>query len=166
MIHKNLVVSEWINTLCLHQCSSSDINGFTNTLRQYVIIFTRECTVKCDAKFCSHRKCIILFSGLWIKWIPLLLNSLAMWYDFPRSKSAHHDGHDILIDTDVESRYTTVLNQHYALTFKLIQHSTRPYHTDRRLCQHHLLHMPGKILPTSERSPILLSPDQHIHVSS
>jgi hypothetical protein len=139
---------------------------FTNTLRQYVIIFATECTVKCDAKFWSHRKCVILFSGLWIKWIPLFLNSLAMWYYVPRSKSVHHDGHDILIDTDVECQYTKVLNQHYALAFKLIQHSKRPYHTDRPLCQHHHLHMPRKILPTSAMCPILHSPDQHIHVSS
>ena len=111
-------------------------------------------------------KSLILFSGLWIKWIPLFLNSLAMWYDVPRSKSAHHDGQYILIDTTVESRFTKVLNQHYVLASKPIQHSIRPYHTDRPLCQHHLLHVPGKILPTSKRCPTLYSHDQHIHVSS
>ena len=74
-----------------------------------------------------------------------------MWYDVPRSKSAHCDGQNILIDTTVESRFTKVLNQHYALASQLIQHSTIPYHTDRPLCQHHFLHVPGKILRTTER---------------
>jgi hypothetical protein len=76
-----------------------------------------------------------------------------MWYGAPRSKSAHCDGQDILIDTNVESRFTKIPNQHYALPSQLTQHSTSFYHTDRPLCQHHFLHIPGKILPTSERFP-------------